>query len=185
MAKNDRRVIYTKMILHDTLYELLLYKTINKISVKELCEKANINRATFYSHYEDIYDLLSEMQWEILNKIELSEDEKHKFSATSILESIDKNPEKFIRLFKNNGDKVLEEYISLSKDYYLKVWEKELEGVTREKAEYLFNYTSSGLGGIIRKWLAGGMKESPKEIGDIIDKFNYYGINLFLKKRDK
>ena len=52
----DRRIKYTKKIIKDCFFELLSEKDINKITVSELCNKADINRATFYRYYIDIYD---------------------------------------------------------------------------------------------------------------------------------
>lgn len=55
--KEDRRTEYSKRVIRESLYELMLEKPLNKISVKEICEKADVNRSTFYSYYTDIYDL--------------------------------------------------------------------------------------------------------------------------------
>ena len=61
--KGDRRVRYTKMVIRESFLDLLQTKDISQISIKEICEKADINRATFYSHYQDPYDLMGFM-WE-------------------------------------------------------------------------------------------------------------------------
>ncbi len=45
--KEDRRTQYSKMVIRDTLFELMREKPINKITVKELCERAAGNRSTF------------------------------------------------------------------------------------------------------------------------------------------
>ena len=50
----DRRVKYTKKVIKDTFLSLLEEKDITNISVKELCEVADVNRGTFYRYYEDI-----------------------------------------------------------------------------------------------------------------------------------
>ena len=56
--KTDLRVIKTKNLIYNTLIELMKDKTFEEIKVSEICNKALINRSTFYSHYEDKYDLL-------------------------------------------------------------------------------------------------------------------------------
>ena len=60
MAKkeNDLRVRVTNMLIRRAFMELLKQKPLQNISIKELCEKAEINRGTFYAHYTDVYDLL-------------------------------------------------------------------------------------------------------------------------------
>ena len=58
----DRRTKYTQKIIRDTLIDLLSEKDINKITVSEICEIADINRATFYRYYLDVYDLLEQIE---------------------------------------------------------------------------------------------------------------------------
>lgn len=58
VKKTDLRVIKTKNLIYNTLIELMKDKTFEEIKVSDICNKALINRSTFYSHYEDKYDLL-------------------------------------------------------------------------------------------------------------------------------
>ena len=55
MSKTDARVRYTRRVIKESFLALLHEKPINKITVKEVCEAAEINRATFYSHYTNKY----------------------------------------------------------------------------------------------------------------------------------
>ena len=56
--RDDRRVAFTKMMLRESLSGLMKDKPIHKITVKEICEAAGLNRGTFYSHFSDQHDLL-------------------------------------------------------------------------------------------------------------------------------
>lgn len=56
--KRNRREEYTLRVIRESFLELLKKKPIEKIRVGELCEKADINRSTFYRHYVDLYALL-------------------------------------------------------------------------------------------------------------------------------
>ena len=60
--KTDARVKYTRMVLKKALLELMQHKPVNKITVKEICERAELNRATFYAHYSDCFDLLESIE---------------------------------------------------------------------------------------------------------------------------
>ena len=53
----DRRIEKTKLAIKNAFMELRSKKSLEKITVKELCELAYINKSTFYSHYDDIYAL--------------------------------------------------------------------------------------------------------------------------------
>ena len=55
MNKNDLRVIKTKNALFETLTNLMKEKTFEEIKVSDICNKALINRSTFYAHYNDKY----------------------------------------------------------------------------------------------------------------------------------
>ena len=61
----DRRVKRTKRILRECLFALLEEKSIDEITVKELTEAADINRSTFYFYYNDINDIMMQIQNEI------------------------------------------------------------------------------------------------------------------------
>ncbi|EHI98391.1 TetR family transcriptional regulator [Clostridium sp. DL-VIII] len=52
----DRRIRKTQQAIHSAFAKLLIDKNINDITIKELCEVADINKSTFYLHYKDIYD---------------------------------------------------------------------------------------------------------------------------------
>lgn len=59
MAKTDIRIIRTKKAIENAFIEILSEKSFTKITIEEICKKANVNRMSFYNHYEDKYDLLN------------------------------------------------------------------------------------------------------------------------------
>ena len=63
--KVDHRVRYTKMVIKDSLLELMKECSISKVTVTDICKKANINRNTFYSHYANQFELLSHIEDEL------------------------------------------------------------------------------------------------------------------------
>ena len=66
----DARIRYTKMVIKDAFVALLKEKPLNKVTVKEICNLAEINRATFYKYYSDPYDLLNKMEQEIMLQLQ-------------------------------------------------------------------------------------------------------------------
>lgn len=101
MNKQESKYFYTASLFDDALIELLEKKDINYITIKELCDKAGVNRSTFYLHYESINDLLDETMQYILNKF---------------LKKFNKNPEEFIsnidNLSLNDLNFINKEYLS-------------------------------------------------------------------------
>ena len=65
----DLRTERTKRSIANAFLELRKQKNIEKITVKELAELAYINKATFYIHYRDIYDLADEVEIEVVREI--------------------------------------------------------------------------------------------------------------------
>lgn len=63
--KTDRRVRRTRALLLQGLISLMKEKEIKDISVKELADLADINRGTFYLHYNDIFDMVEKLEDEL------------------------------------------------------------------------------------------------------------------------
>ena len=68
--KQDRRVEMTKRLLKKSLIELLKAENIQKISIRTLCLNADINRSTFYKHYNSQYALLRDIEDDLFSEIE-------------------------------------------------------------------------------------------------------------------
>ena len=64
--QENRRVRMTKRCMKDALLELLDKMPLNKVSVTDICNTADVNRSTFYAYYNDIEALLSEIETEAL-----------------------------------------------------------------------------------------------------------------------
>lgn len=65
----DIRVIKSKKAINDAFLLLRAKKELKKITVKELCKKAMVNKSTFYSHYNDIFDLEDKIENEVIHSI--------------------------------------------------------------------------------------------------------------------
>lgn len=84
----DLRIEKTKQAITNTFIELRSRKPIEKITIKELCEKARINKSTFYSHYADIYALSDALETEVVCSV---------IESISHPEAVFTDPKAFIR----------------------------------------------------------------------------------------
>lgn len=66
---NNKKVLFSKKILKDTLIDLMVKKELYKISISELCDFAGLNRSTFYAHYENINSLVKEIESDVISKM--------------------------------------------------------------------------------------------------------------------
>ncbi len=170
MKENDQRVKITKLLIKKTFTELLTKKPIQKISVKELCEKAGINRGTFYSHYEDIYDLLEKIENEMLEefKIQLSpiltSSEADLTSLDffiSIFKFLANHSDICIIMFSETGDKTfVAKMLELGKAQCISAYTKHFKNASPDQIEHFYSFVSAGCISILVKWLEGGMKDS-------------------------
>ncbi len=178
--KNDRRVRYTKMVLKESLIKLLSEKDISRITIKEICEEADINRATFYSHYSDQYDLLRKVEDELFEQISehLSGFTQDIGEVTTIdlveriFEYIKENAQLCKLLLSERGD------LDFQKKIMMLIYDKNIDeqitkGIIRkDDAEYIYAYTITGCVGIIQKWLYDGMKMSTRSISELLVKLS-------------
>ncbi|MGN0481434.1 MAG: TetR/AcrR family transcriptional regulator [Lachnospiraceae bacterium] len=79
MNKSESKYYNTAILMDEALVKLLAEKDMAFISVKEICERAGVNRSTFYLHYETIGDLLEETIQYVISKFMAAFDEKHEF----------------------------------------------------------------------------------------------------------
>lgn len=177
--KNDHRVNYTKHILKEALLELLKEQPIEKITIKQLCGIANISRATFYSHYVDIYALLTDIEKQILSQFQLDSfliDTEHdrlpaSLSMTNILTLVHKHAY-FYKIFANQHvrGRYMSKVLSKLQSKITVVWMQNQVYSNQATAEYAFNFCKNGVMAIIQDWLNKDAKEreKPEEIGEII-----------------
>ena len=187
VKKDDRRVRYTKMALKETLVQLLEQKTIDRITIKELCEVADVNRSTFYAHYSDQYDLLRQIEQEILQEIneKLSAFNFKMFGPESalvinqIFEYVRENAHLCRVLLGENGDTALQQgLMAIIHEYTMKEWPGQT-GLDQDTGQYLRLYAVNGCLGIVQEWIRTGMGRSTSELADLVIKMTYSGLSAF------
>ncbi len=194
LATMDRRARRTRSALNAALVELLREKGIDGVTVRELTERADVNRSTFYAHYQDIYDMVSQAKVEMcercraLVQAHAAEVENYDFRrlARDVLEYLDQNEEVFEVVFgAASGSALLGAGLTESlRDTCLEVMRpvERLGKVRLRKAQqagldvqklcdYHFDSLFSGVLGMISCWLASGKRESIDFLIDLIDSY--------------
>ena len=174
----DRRIKRTKMLLQNALVDLMLEKAVGKISVKELTQKADVNRSTFYLHYLDIYDMLEQMENEFVETIQGFFHDFFTPLPTSmpltlfvnISEWLEQDKEYYVKLLRGSASGyIFEELESRIRDEFLPLLylifldEESLDLRTR------VNFTVSGTVGVLRMWVMEGGNISLVELSETID----------------
>jgi AcrR family transcriptional regulator len=96
LAQTDLRVRRTHKLLWEALMAELSERTIEEITVSDICERAMVHRTTFYKHYEDKYALLEQGIRQMYD--DLLAEEEHKPPSSY---SVEHPPPYFIRLFEH------------------------------------------------------------------------------------
>ena len=175
---DDRRVKYTKMVLKESFINLLEKKNISKISVKEICENADINRTTFYNHYNDQYDFIRKLEDELIENIGI-------YLAKYIQNDTDialiEMVEKIFEYVKENAKlcKILlseKGNLDFQKRIIMLVYDKDISNLinkdvfSKEDMDYIYSFTITGCIGVIQKWLDDDMKKSTRSMAEILVK---------------
>ncbi|ADC51393.1 TetR/AcrR family transcriptional regulator [Alkalihalophilus pseudofirmus OF4] len=182
-AKLDRRKKYTRMVLKESLINLLKEKQISSITVKELCELADINRSTFYSHYADPYDLLTKIEEEILvdmyqtlSSYNFNKEDEALQMTEKILEYVADNRNVCQTLLSEHGDPQFQHKVmKVTYDFTMKNW-MEIHNADEKVSEYLSLYVISGSLHVLKNWLDNGMDKTPREMAELIHSFTSYGL---------
>ena len=188
MNKNESKYFNTAILFDEALIYLLENKDIEYITIKEIYNKAGVNRSTFYLHYENINDLVEEtmnyinkkfMNYfnentkEFIEKIKNSklEDLKliEKKYLTPYLSFVKENKKIFKASFNNpSGMKAKNKYNHL-KDYILNPILDRFNIAEKEK-NYLLTFYINGIMAIIKEWIDIDCKDSINDIENIIIK---------------
>lgn len=174
-TSNNKKSQKTKRNIENIFLNLLKEQDINDISVSIICSLANINRSTFYLYYNNVYDLLEQIEYKMIIKLtkQLNDNSNN----------IDSDSKKYLLPYLN--------YIYINKDFFTifykysinNKYESELESILFTSLKkylnnsiieddttlnYCLEYYEAGLFSIIKKWILEGCKEAPETIMQII-----------------
>lgn len=191
-AAEDRRTQYSKRMIRESFYELMKEKPLDKISVTEICKKADVNRSTFYSYYTDIYDLqlkimkdFFSMQKNVTRHIKESFKNKNSLDDFTYsdfydivyyyLKTVADNTDLYKFIFNQNATNSV--HTSIGKITYHTIRDVLNPMLTEERADELkqaFTFVSGGTTAMIMKWIENDCSPSAEEQSSHLAKY-YYG----------
>lgn len=187
LNKSESKYYNTACLMDEALILLLEKKEYPFITVKEICEKAGVNRSTFYLHYETIDDLLFECIEYIGNKV------KKKFSDIIMNKQVIKNSQledlllvtpgylfPYLESLKENKaiykiaysqPNIFHEQ-SIVNNLYINIFEPILDKflVPKNEQKYMLSFYLSGMGAVMRDWIKNDCKEEIKTVINILIK---------------
>lgn len=183
-SKMDRRKKYTRMVLKESLLKLLQDKSISSITIKEICEIADINRSTYYAHYSNQYELLEAIEEEFiedltvtLGKYNFSKEEEALQMTEKLFEYIADKSDICEALLSENTDMYfLKKGMLITHEFIFKNWITESR-IDQETYEYINMFMVSGSIHVIKNWVENGMDKTPEEMAAILNRFINRGLS--------
>lgn len=188
MNKSESKYFNTALIMNQALVELLNKKDFDFITIKEICEKAGVNRSTFYLHYENVNDLLEECI-ENSNKQFISYFNE---STNDFIEKVKKADKQDLVLISPNYLIPYLTYIKENKILYLVAVKKSIQmgsikkynlmyehifapimnkyEINKKQQPYFMAYYINGVSAIVEEWIKNGCKDEISFICDVIIK---------------
>lgn len=191
-AKEDRRTLYSKKMIRESLYELMKEKPLNKISVTEICQRADVNRSTFYAYYTDIYDLHQKiikeffvLQKKVIRHIQESIQTKNSLADFTYndffvivhyyMKTVAENPDLYKFIFNQNADNSV--HASFGKITYHTIRDVLRPLIEEDRADELkraFTFVAGGTTAFIMKWVENDCDTPVEELSGHLARY-YYG----------
>lgn len=179
--KTDLRVIKTDKALFNALLELMKEKTFEEIKVSDICNKALVNRSTFYAHYVDKYELLvkliDDLKLNLLTELQKNEND---FNSKAffmnmlelIIDHIDEKRDTYSAILVNNRNGILMDILlSVANNYLNEKIEHEKNSINPNiPSEIITKFYLGAAVGIGSEWLNNKNKYTKEEL------LNYFNI---------
>lgn len=170
---DDLRVRRTQKAIRTAFFELIKENGFEHISVKDITNRAQISRNTFYLHYSDKYDLFNKICDDLMRTLFFRVGKKLRYaqqndfdveSVASIIKSsilaIEENKEEYLILFSVSGTaNILTDKINQISKLFLDSIKDDIEGIS----EWTMAYIVAGIAGFIRYYVLNGIENLDEE----------------------
>ena len=173
--KENQRIALTKKLLQEGLLRLLETKSLDKISVTELCRESGINRATFYNHYNSPLELLTDIENRITLELKSiigtpKTPEEVIGQVEAVCEHFHKNARTIMILHKCHSDEEITAALyDLNKNFqYYRMSEKYTQTLDSDSLKLVSIFFYTGCYSILLNWIKEDLQKTPKEIADLM-----------------
>ncbi|WP_026021114.1 TetR/AcrR family transcriptional regulator [Paenibacillus senegalensis] len=171
----DRRKKYTQMVVKDSFMQLLKEKPMSSITVKEICERADVNRSTFYAHYYNQYDLLSRIEDETiedmkgyLNQFDYGNQVDGLRLIENLLEYFAAKRDICQTLLNEKAESTFQGKATVvAHQYFMKNWTA-IGHLDKDLSEYVSTFIINGSIHVVKSWLSNNMDKTPKEMAEML-----------------
>lgn len=178
--KTDRRILRTRRMLKDALLSLMEEKEFSQISAKEISDRADLNRGTFYLHYSSTEDLLEHICRDLLAEMEKTIDvfqpQQHRESLKTIVNHIvtfiDSDRVLFRSLLNNfHSEAMVQGIAHILLEKGLRLRNQLAAGADDQELAYCSYFITYGIVAVIRQWFRRDCDLSSDELQEYIYRF--------------
>lgn len=169
---------YTQKAIIDSFMELLQKKSLDKITVKDIIEETEVNRNTFYYHFQDIYDLLESAFEEEAVKFRSEADPKNNFYEEYIrtVNFLLDHSDAIIHIYNSKSRDVIKTYLESAASFFIgRFVEEAAKGskLSENGKNYIIYFYTDAIIGVTLRWIEGRMMDSKEVlIKTVSDSFN-------------
>ncbi len=180
----DKRTKKTKQRIQDAFFDLMKDKPLEEIRVIDICKAADINRSTFYAHYEDMPCLVRSLKDEIADKL-LGAFKLYLFDmdtgpmVTALLNSIRENKHLFSLMYHHKQLDVWEKCKQMMTQETIPIWQKE-SNLSVEELKLLLEYMNEGIFRLLDLWCKGDIGIDTARFQELFDGVVKYGIYNYI-----
>lgn len=184
----DRRVVKTKRAIKEAFAKLLTQKDINDITISDIAEEANINRKTFYNYYDGIYEVVGEIEDDIVRLIDKEVTgigfQNSLQSPYLIFEKLTKvintDTDFFGYLLGMNANVSLESKIADLLKSKFKMFVLQDVEISELRLNLMTEFIISGMVAVYRRWFNSDRSEPIETISEEMKLLAFEGINGFM-----
>lgn len=176
--KTDRRILRTLRMIDEAMVSLLEQKPISEISVTELCERADINRNTFYDHYNSCADVLEHLEQKLFEKLSNAFSvQTNSVDSTEIVLKVFSNEKRLSKVLLSDhaGTRFSNSIIRAAQGRNIALASRNASRLSPAYRMMLSDFSIAGGAAIIRRWARGGMKEPPEDVAKFIRLVSNFG----------
>lgn len=182
----DRRSKYSIHAIRQALFELLKTKSLDEITVVDLCTEADVNRGTFYKYYRDVPDLYDKTEdslvEEIYTLIEKSDEQNSPghFYFKEILNVLANNKEfTYIAQNKDFSQRLAQKLLSFFIPYLQQMLQVKCPNASAQDSSLLLEYVLGGCIRVVSYWLKNGMQIPIEEIDSRLSAMISHSLSMY------
>ena len=189
--RTDRRVTRTKKAIRIALAELLCEKDINAITIKDISEKADINRKTFYNYYSGIHQVVDEIEDSIISSLESTLNDVDIYEAINdplivfdrLTSVINRDFEFYSHLMKMSSNVSLAtKVVDLLKEKTKEKLKKQID-IPEEDLQMIIDYSTSGMIRVYQIWFNSNRAIPIEKLSSSLGNLMFNGISGFISKQ--